>query len=67
MSCVDSVSIASETSTLLNVRLFYWGFNLMAYLLPLTLSTCFYFLLIRSMWKQKPVQSKSSEKFVIIF
>uniref|UniRef100_A0A915CU06 G-protein coupled receptors family 1 profile domain-containing protein n=1 Tax=Ditylenchus dipsaci TaxID=166011 RepID=A0A915CU06_9BILA len=62
MACVDSLSIATETSTPLNARLFYWGFNFCAYVLPLTLSSLFYFLLVRSIWKQKMVQSKSSEK-----
>ncbi|KAI1724494.1 7 transmembrane receptor (rhodopsin family) domain-containing protein [Ditylenchus destructor] len=62
MACVDSLSIATESSTQMKARFFYWGFNLSAYVLPLTLSSLFYFLLVRSIWKQKMVRSKSSDK-----
>lgn len=39
MTCVDSMEIAMETSTVLGARVFYWGFNIGAFLLPLSLST----------------------------
>ena len=28
MTCVDSMEIAMETSTVLGARIFYWGFNI---------------------------------------
>nr|CAD2153686.1 unnamed protein product [Meloidogyne enterolobii] len=61
-ACVDSLAIALTTASPLQARLFYWGFNLGAYLLPLTLSCAFYFLLVKEIWRQKLVQSKSSQK-----
>lgn len=63
MVCVDSISIATETSTVLQARIFYWGFNLAAYILPLAISTFFYLLLVRAIWKQKIIRSKSTEKY----
>ncbi|KAH7700014.1 Protein NPR-9 [Aphelenchoides avenae] len=62
MTCVDSMEIAMETSTVLGARIFYWGFNIGAFLLPLSLSTILYILLVKSLWKEKLVHSKSSTK-----
>uniref|UniRef100_A0AC34RCP3 G-protein coupled receptors family 1 profile domain-containing protein n=1 Tax=Panagrolaimus sp. JU765 TaxID=591449 RepID=A0AC34RCP3_9BILA len=62
MVCVDSLTIALEDATVFDARSFYWVFNGLAYLLPLLLSIIFYFLLVKLLWKQKLVQSKSSQR-----
>jgi len=65
MVCVDSIAIAMEEATVTQTRIFYWFFNVLAYLLPLALSTVFYFMLVKLLWKQKVVQSKSSQRSVL--
>uniref|UniRef100_A0A914XZ33 G-protein coupled receptors family 1 profile domain-containing protein n=1 Tax=Panagrolaimus superbus TaxID=310955 RepID=A0A914XZ33_9BILA len=62
MVCVDSLTIATESSTVASARIFYWGFNVFAYLLPLSLCIIFYLLLVKKIWKQKIVTSKTSQK-----
>jgi len=62
MVCVDSIAIAMEEATVTEARIFYWFFNVLAYLLPLALSTVFYFMLVKLLWRQKVVQSKSSQR-----
>lgn len=65
MVCVDSIAIAMEEATVAEARIFYWFFNVLAYLLPLALSTVFYFMLVKLLWRQKVVQSKSSQRSVL--
>uniref|UniRef100_A0A914GYU5 G-protein coupled receptors family 1 profile domain-containing protein n=1 Tax=Globodera rostochiensis TaxID=31243 RepID=A0A914GYU5_GLORO len=61
-ACVDSLEVALMRASLAQARFFYWGFNLGAYLLPLAMSIAFYFLLVKEIWRQKLVQTKSSQK-----
>ncbi|KAL3104168.1 hypothetical protein niasHS_002195 [Heterodera schachtii] len=61
-ACVDSLEVALMRASLSQTRLFYWGFNFGAYLLPLATSCAFYFLLVKEIWRQKLVQTKSSQK-----
>ncbi|KAF7638839.1 G_PROTEIN_RECEP_F1_2 domain-containing protein [Meloidogyne graminicola] len=64
--CVDSLAIALTTATPIEARLFYWGFNIGAYLLPLTLSCVFYFLLVKKIWRQKVVHSRSTQNLLLV-
>lgn len=57
--CVDFLE---DKPNLTNARVFFWGFNLMAYILPLSLSSIFYILLVRTLWEKKLISSKTSEK-----
>uniref|UniRef100_A0A7E4VES2 G_PROTEIN_RECEP_F1_2 domain-containing protein n=1 Tax=Panagrellus redivivus TaxID=6233 RepID=A0A7E4VES2_PANRE len=58
--CVDSTEIAREVESVTGARYHYWGFNVVAYLLPLFLCTVFYFLLVKHIWEQRLVTSRSS-------
>lgn len=50
--------MASVTSA----RAFFWSFNLLAYMLPLTMSVIFYMLLVKALWKEKLAFTKSSQR-----
>ncbi|KAI6205152.1 hypothetical protein M3Y94_00760100 [Aphelenchoides besseyi] len=60
--CVDSVEIGSGSASLTTVRLFFWGFNFGAYILPLAMCSVFYGLLLKALYKDRLVISKSSQK-----
>jgi hypothetical protein len=66
-ACVDSVTIVKGLAPAAEARLFYWSFNVGAYVAPLTLSSLFYAALVRVIWRQKVVQSKSSQRCVLFF
>uniref|UniRef100_A0A914DYD9 G-protein coupled receptors family 1 profile domain-containing protein n=1 Tax=Acrobeloides nanus TaxID=290746 RepID=A0A914DYD9_9BILA len=61
-ACVDSLTIATEEASIGEARVYYWSFNLLAFLLPLSLSIVFYFLLVKELWKERMVKSKSSKR-----
>ncbi|CAD5233791.1 unnamed protein product [Bursaphelenchus xylophilus] len=60
--CVDSLDIGFAEASLTKARIFFWGFNLGAYVLPLSLSTVFYLLLVKALWKEKLTHSKNSQR-----
>lgn len=60
--CVDSLEIGLAEASLARARVFFWGFNVGAYLLPLALSTVFYLLLVKALWKEKLARSKASHR-----
>ncbi|CAD5230195.1 unnamed protein product [Bursaphelenchus okinawaensis] len=60
--CVDSLDIGFAEASLSKARIFFWGFNLGAYVLPLALSTVFYLLLVKALWKEKLTTSKNSQR-----
>ncbi|KAI6191879.1 G-PROTEIN-RECEP-F1-2 domain-containing protein [Aphelenchoides bicaudatus] len=60
--CVDSLEIGQAIATTTSARTFFWSFNLLAYLLPLTFTFIFYMLLVKALWKEKLAFSKSSQR-----
>ncbi|KAI6217471.1 Allatostatin-A receptor [Aphelenchoides fujianensis] len=60
--CVDHVPIANQQASVATVRAFFWGFNFLAYCLPLFCCSVFYGILLKVLYKDRLIISKSSQK-----
>ena len=52
-ACVFKAQIGRDWDARLKVRLHYWSFNLLAFFLPLSITSVLYALMVKELWKNK--------------
>ncbi|VDK49047.1 unnamed protein product [Anisakis simplex] len=62
-TCVDSIAIALTSATKTEAIIFFVGFNIGAYVMPLSIICVLYVMMVRSLWRSKEGFRISKEAF----
>uniref|UniRef100_A0A915B8W7 G-protein coupled receptors family 1 profile domain-containing protein n=1 Tax=Parascaris univalens TaxID=6257 RepID=A0A915B8W7_PARUN len=64
-TCVDSVAIALTSASKAEAIIFFVGFNVGAYVMPLGIICVLYIMMVRSLWRSKEGMKVSKEAFKV--